>query len=92
MTKMVQNRKRGRPSRKIASEKALAGVDLSKVEPRAVLAAIAADVSAPATARVAACRALLLLEQPAQGEQQSDEVDGNDRITAIALKLLQGVK
>jgi hypothetical protein len=43
----------------MASAKALAGVDTAAVDPRAVLKAIAADVSAPASARAAAAKALL---------------------------------
>jgi hypothetical protein len=56
--------RRGRPSRAEASAKALAalqaaGIDPSTVDPRAVLAAVACDPSAPASARVSAARALL---------------------------------
>jgi hypothetical protein len=51
--------RRGRPSRAQASRKALRGVDPSSVDPRDVLREIAADRSAPATARVAAARALI---------------------------------
>jgi hypothetical protein len=57
-------RGRGRPSRAEASAKTIAalqaaGVDPTSFDPRAVLAAVAADASAPASARVAAARALL---------------------------------
>ncbi len=57
-------RGRGRPNRAEASAKALAalaanGIDPASIDPRAVLAAVAADPSAPASARVAAARALL---------------------------------
>ena len=57
-------RRRGRPTRAEQSAKALAalraaGIDPSTVDPRAVLAAVAADPSAPASARVSAARALL---------------------------------
>jgi hypothetical protein len=62
----MENKKphRGRPSRAEASAKALAalaanGIDPASIDPRAVLAAVAADPSAPASARVAAARALL---------------------------------
>ena len=54
-----RRRKGGRPSRAQASAKALLGVDLAAVDPVAILRAIAADRSSPASARVAACRALL---------------------------------
>jgi hypothetical protein len=44
----------------MAAQKA-AGINPSKVDPRAVLAAIAADTAAPASARVAAARELLAI-------------------------------
>jgi hypothetical protein len=51
--------RRGRPSRAQASREALAGVDVSKLDPLDVLRAIAADSSAPASARVArGCKSL----------------------------------
>jgi hypothetical protein len=57
-------RGRGRPSRAEASAKTIAalqaaGIDPTSIDPRAVLAAVAADPSAPAYARVSAARALL---------------------------------
>jgi hypothetical protein len=52
-------RSRGRPTRAEASRKALAGVDLGSVDPLDVLRAIAADTSAPASARVTAAKALI---------------------------------
>jgi hypothetical protein len=51
-------RRRGRPTRAEQSAKALANVDLSKLDPLDVLRAIAADTSAPASARVAAAKEL----------------------------------
>jgi hypothetical protein len=51
-------RRRGRPTRAEQSAKALAGVDLSKLDPLDVLREIAADTSAPASARVAAAKEL----------------------------------
>jgi hypothetical protein len=53
-----------------------AGIDPDEVDPRVILRSIAADVSAPATARVAACRSLLML--PAEGS-------ANDALNARAL-------
>ena len=55
---------RGRPTRAQASAAAMealraAGFDPASVDPRAVLAAVAGDPSAPASARVAAARTLL---------------------------------
>ena len=57
-------RDRGRPSRAEASAKALAalqaaGIDVTDIDPRLILQAIAADPSAPASARVSAAKALL---------------------------------
>jgi hypothetical protein len=46
------------PRRALAALTA-AGIDPATVDPRAVLAAVAADPSAPASARVSAARALL---------------------------------
>jgi hypothetical protein len=50
----TKRRGRGRPTRAEA-----AGIDPSTVDPRRVLAQVAADVSAPASARVTAAKALL---------------------------------
>jgi hypothetical protein len=67
-TPKASKRKRGRPSRGEASAKALIGVDLTAVDPVAILRAIAADTSAPAGARVAAAKALLeVRDQAAEG-------------------------
>jgi hypothetical protein len=82
--KSSKKRRPGRPSRAVASARALADVDLTQVDPRAVLLGIAADTSSPATARVAACKALLVV--PENGKSASEE----DPITALALKLLKG--
>ena len=87
--KMAKRKKKaGRPTRRAASKTALAGVDLSTVDPLAVLRSIAADESAPASARVAAARALLTdgqhREQPAS--------DGGDAVSRRALRILQGGK
>jgi hypothetical protein len=77
-------RKTGRPSRAEASAKALAGVDLTAVDPVAILRRIAADQSVPASARVAACRALLRLQDPDHPEKGSgDEARINARAAAL---------
>jgi hypothetical protein len=83
-----KSQKRGRPSRAAASAKALADVDLSAIDPRTVLLTIAADTSAPATARVAACRALLG-EPPIPPKPSGDD---DDPVTRLALQLLKGTK
>ncbi len=77
--------RRGRPSRAVGSEKAMGAVDPNTIDPRTILEKIAADVSAPATARVAACRILL-------GQQPADSPDQIDPVTKLALKLLKGTK
>jgi hypothetical protein len=83
-----RKRKVGRPARRVASKAALAGVDLSTVDPVAVLRAIAADESAPASARVAAARALL-----ADGQREDQPaIDGGDAVSRRALRILQGGK
>lgn len=83
-TKAVRS---GRPKRAEASANALKDGDLTTVDPRAVLLTIAADTSAAATARVAACRALL-----AQAETAKKPGAKGDAVTELALKLLRGAK
>jgi hypothetical protein len=82
-------RGRGRPSRAEATAKALAalGIDPASIDPRAVLAAIAADSSAPASARVAACKALLT-HQPAGEPDKPGVGDPPDELTQRALQIL----
>jgi hypothetical protein len=65
----------------------LKGVDLDAVDPRKILLTIAADPSAPATSRVAACRALLRVDG-----RDDEPADEHDELTQAALKLLRGVK
>lgn len=84
--KTKSRRKKGRPTRAEASKKALANVDLTSVNPRQVLLQIAADRSSPATARVAACRALL--GETADGRPPAAP-GPDDQVTALALKILQ---
>jgi len=78
-------RKGGRPSRALASAKALLGVDLKAVDPVAILRAIAADLSAPASARVAACRTLLEL----QDQDSAENPDGDTRINMRAAAMMR---
>jgi len=77
-------RKGGRPSRASASAKALLGVDLTAVDPVAILRAIAADLSAPASARVAACRTLL-----EQDREPGEHGGGDTRINARAAAMMR---
>jgi hypothetical protein len=74
----MTTRRGGKPTRAQASAKALAalaaeGIDPAKVDPRAVLQSIAADPSAPASARVSAARALLRMADEAP-EADADEL------------------
>jgi len=75
-------RKGGRPSRAEASAKALCGVDLTAVDPVAILREIAADLSAPASARVQAARALLDLRDSNPAEDGSGDTRINMRAVA----------
>ncbi len=61
-------RKRGRRSREEELQKIVAelGVDPDTLDPRRILASIAADATAPATARVSAAKALLILSGAGQ--------------------------
>jgi hypothetical protein len=61
-------RRRGRPSRQEEVRKALTavGCDPALIDPKRILASIAADADAPAGARVAACRTLLNLDPAAE--------------------------
>ena len=67
-------RGRGRPSRAEVSAKALADIENSTVDPLDVLRAVAADKSAPASARVAACRLLLAVAERERRERDADEL------------------
>jgi hypothetical protein len=71
----------------VASKRALKGVDLAAVDPLEVLRSIAADISAPANARLQAARTLL-----ARGGKKEEEGDAAelDRVSQRALVLLKG--
>jgi hypothetical protein len=71
-TRKVAKNLGGRPTRAQRSAKALAelGVDPSSIDPRKILASIAIDTTAPAAARVQACR---LLMAGASGPQPTRE-------------------
>jgi hypothetical protein len=80
-------RRPGRPSRKEELQRALAelGVDPATIDPRRILAAIAGDSSAPAGARVAACRALMAARDP---ERSEDSAVAGDAVSVRAQQLL----
>jgi hypothetical protein len=78
--------RRGRPTRLEASRAALAGVDVTAVDPKAVLRSIAADDSAPPSARVAAAKALL------SAQPGNDDQNERDPVTQRALRILSGGK
>jgi hypothetical protein len=80
-------RKGGRPSRAEASAKALRGLDLTAIDPVAILREIAADLSAPATARVAACKALL----DVQDQDPAEDSGGDTRINMRAAAMMRRV-
>src|SRR5262245_15610819 len=77
--------KGGRPSRAEASAKALLGVDLTAIDPVAILREIAADRSMPGSTRVAACRALL---GPRAAEGREGAAVGGDGVSVRAQQLL----
>ena len=83
--------KRGRPSRAVASKRALAGINLAAIDPLDVLRSIAADRSAPAAARLGAARTLLA---HGGGKKKLDgDGDGSeplDPVSRRALRLLKG--
>jgi hypothetical protein len=76
-------RPRGRPSREDELRRAMAefGIDPELVDPRRVLASIAVDTNAPASARVAAARALLG-GRAGDLEDAGDAAQINDRAIA----------
>ncbi|WP_439398300.1 hypothetical protein ACRQ5Q_13645 [Bradyrhizobium sp. PMVTL-01] len=84
-------RKGGRPTRSVASKRALAEIDLSKVDPVSVLRQIAADASAPASARVQAARALIADDR--RSSEAPPEADTSlDAVSRGALRILNGGK
>jgi hypothetical protein len=85
----MKRARRGRPTRSAASAKTLralidGGVDPTTIDPRTILSGNAADANAPATARVAACRALLTAA-PTGG----DEPASGDPLSRRAIQLLR---
>jgi hypothetical protein len=66
----------------------MAGVDVSTVDPTNVLRTIAADESAPASARVAAAKALLVGNKVRADEPAAER----DPVARRALRILHGGK
>jgi hypothetical protein len=75
-------RKGGRPNRAEASAKALLGVDLTALDPVAVLREIMGDRSQPGSTRVAAARTLLGVQDPDPAE---DRPGGDINARAVAM-------
>jgi hypothetical protein len=75
-------RRRGRPTRAEVAARAV-----EQFDPRTTLAEIAADLKAPAMARVAACRILLVAEGAADREREEPL---RDRVAVRAVELLAG--
>jgi hypothetical protein len=86
-TRETPRRRRGRPTREEEVRRTLAelGVDPASIDPRRILAAIAGDADAPASARVAACKALLTARDP---ERSEDSAVGGDAVSVRAQQLL----
>jgi hypothetical protein len=82
-------RKGGRPSRAEASAKALLGVDLTAIDPVAILREIAADRSMPGSTRVSACKALLALPDGPEGSATDAQTGA---ISTRALQLLKAAR
>jgi hypothetical protein len=80
-------RRRGRPTRQEEVRRTLAelGVDPALIDPRRILASIAGDADAPASARVAACKTLLAVRDQDPAE---DSAVAGDAISVRALQLL----
>jgi hypothetical protein len=80
-------RRRGRPSKQEEVRRALAevGCDPGLVDPLRVLASIAGDADAPASARVAACRALLAARAP---DGPDGSATAGDAVSVRAQQLL----
>jgi hypothetical protein len=77
--------KGGRPTRREASARALLGVDVSGVDPLAVLREILADRSQPGSTRVSAAKALLDHHQHGEG----GDPGGDSRVNARAIAMMR---
>jgi hypothetical protein len=94
MPRRPKQQRRGRPTRALAAERAAAalkalGVDFRTADPEMILRAIACDTSAPAAARVAACRTLLGLGDAGDGSGKLARADVRlQEVNALAIQLL----
>jgi hypothetical protein len=89
-TRKPQKRRRGRPTRAETIARALReiGVDPISIDPRRILASIAADESAPASARVAAARALLSAQNPTPTGDNAELAADRAALDRRALEIL----
>jgi hypothetical protein len=86
-------RRRGRPTREEELQRALVelGVDPALVDPLRVLASVAGDAAAPASARVAAARALLAARDSAgKRRPSSGKAEGKKALAARAAAMAGG--
>jgi hypothetical protein len=85
-TRETPRRRPGRPTKAEEMRRTLAelGVNPASIDPRRILAAIAGDADAPASARVAACKVLLAVVS----ERPEDSVAGGDAVSLRAQELL----
>lgn len=84
-------RKPGRPSKAEEVRRALAGVgcDPALIDPKRILASIAADADAPAGARVAACRVLLGVKEQDSAE---DSAAAASDVATRAIRLMAAAR
>jgi hypothetical protein len=81
--------RRGRPTKQEAIQRRVnaAGIDPALVDPKRILAGIAVDKKAPASARVAAARALLAASG-GSADDLPDHSHGLDELSRRALQLI----
>jgi hypothetical protein len=89
-TRKPQKRRRGRPTKAEAFAHALrdTGVDPTSIDPRRILASIAADESAPASARVNAARALLSAQNATPAGENAEVAADRAALERRALEIL----
>ncbi len=84
-TPETPRRRPGRPTREAEVRRAMAefGIDPAAIDPLRILASIAVDPQAPASARVAACKALRGDRDRDEGGEVDDAARLNERAAAI---------